>query len=335
MNYKDTRKPELSIIIVNWNAKDVLRDCLTSIYSTIKKTSFEIIIVDNCSSDGSVEMIRNNFPEVTLIPETKNLGFSKANNAAFPYAAGKYILALNPDVILLEGSIDKMVAFLDKHEDVGILGPKIFNKDGEISSACKRKLPTVLRSAKRIFLIDNIVIKVKSILCKISPPIKDKIHSYYNQTEECEFTEGSCLLIRRELFEILKGFDETVPMYLDDVDICFRARKMGQKIFYLANASIIHLGSHSTKKKNNHKIFDVLLLQANVVYFRKHYGMKTVMVFKSLIGLSIPFLLLLDILTFPLVIVKGEIEERMWVIKKHLKYINIIFNTDIQCLSER
>jgi len=124
----------LSIIIVNWNTKDLLRNCLFSIYKERKSISLEIFVVDNASSDGSSEMVKREFPLVKLIRNKKNVGFARANNQAIKESKGKYILLLNTDTVILNGALDKMVKFMDTHSDVGVCGPKLLNEDGSLQA---------------------------------------------------------------------------------------------------------------------------------------------------------------------------------------------------------
>ena len=164
------------------------------------------------------------------------------------------------------------------------------------------------------------------------PFFKRKFYLEYEKSEECECLTGSCMLFRRAVFTLLGGFDESVPMYLDDIDICHRNRKIGYKNFFYADAKIIHIGQHSTKKAKNFKIYDNLCMQAHLFYYRKHYGMKKILAYKIIICFSIPYLLALDIISLPLFLCMNQTSERFWVIKKHCKYFNILFFNKVKVI---
>jgi GT2 family glycosyltransferase len=314
---------KLSIIIVNWNGLGAIEDCLNSIYTNIR-ISFEVIVIDNNSSDESVRIIREKFPQVKLLQEIRNTGFSRANNKGFSISSGEYILILNPDTVVLKDGVDRMIEFLSDHEEIGILGPKMFEKNGSVSSLAKRKLPNIPEDVEFLFLINRIKKKIRSVL-KISD-----YNVYFDKSEECECLTGTCMLFRRSDFERLGGFDESVPMYLDDDDICYRNRSNGLKNFYFAEAAILHLHQYSTKKARNYKLYDVLGIQARLFYYKKHFGPKKALLFKILILLSIPYLLSLDFFTAPAFLYHNKKAELGWIIKKHLKYFEIVFSDKIQ-----
>lgn len=314
---------KLSIIIVNWNASGALEGCLNSIYANVKTPS-EVIVVDNNSSDESVRIIRDKFPQVRLLQEESNLGYSRANNKGFAVSSGEYILILNPDTVVMENSIDRMIEFLSDHEEIGILGPKILQTNGNVSWVAKRKLPNIAEDIKDLFLINRIKRTVQHVL-----KVPDRA-DYFRKSEECECLSGSCMLFRRNVFERLHGFDESVPMYLDDHDICYRNSLSGLKNFYFAEAEILHLHQYSTKKAKNYKLYDVLAMQAHVFYYRKHFGLKNVLLYKMFILLSIPYLLTLDLMSAPAFLTLNKITELGWIIKKHLKYFEIAFSDKLQ-----
>ncbi|MFA5142983.1 MAG: glycosyltransferase family 2 protein [Candidatus Omnitrophota bacterium] len=315
---------ELSIIIVNWNSADVLRKCFASAYDTIN-IPFEIIVIDNNSSDNSVAMIRKEFAQAILIARSSNAGFSKANNDGFKASHGAYILVLNPDTVLLKGAVNRMVDFLKARADIGILGPRILKKDGIPDLTCKRKLPRISREFFTIFLLEKMLNKLKTAI----PYTRKAFYRYYEKSEECESLSGSCMLFKRETFGRLGGFDESVPMYLDDIDICHRSRKMGLINFYLADAEIMHIGKYSTNTAGNNKIYDVLARQAHLFYYRKHSGKVVEFVYRIIIALSVPYLLTLDTVCAPYFIFKGRAGELAWIVRKHLKYLKVAFSKEV------
>jgi hypothetical protein len=312
---------ELSVIIVNWNSRDVLRKCLKSVYDTIDVT-FEIIIVDNNSSDDSIAMVKKEFPQAILIARSSNIGFSKANNEAFGVSQGAYILILNPDTVLFKSAVNRMVAFLKTRVDIGIVGPRILTEGGIPDLFCKRKLPRISFEFSKIFLVEKMLNKLQVII----PYTRRALYRYYEKSEECECLAGSCMLFCRDVFGSMAGFDESVPMYLDDIDICYRARKLGLKNYYLAEAEIVHVGKYSTKTVEYSKMYDVLARQAHFFYYLKHSGRATALCYKILLALSIPYLLTLDVICAPYFILRGRWREIIWTARKHIKYADIIFS---------
>ena len=313
--------PILSIVIVNWNAEEVLHKCLQSIYDTVR-ASFEIIIVDNDSSDNSVAMIRDNFPGVRLIETGANLGFSKGNNLGSRYAQGAYLLVTNPDTFLCDGAADTLVDFLEDHPKVGIAGPKVIGSDGMISFTNKRRLPNLVQDFSSLFLIEKIANAIRTRLAGV-PFFQDKVPPYYWKTEECEGLDGSSFMIRHSLYNAIGGFDESTPMYLDDIDLFYQCRKAGFKVHYVAEAQVIHERHHSTKKSQQHKMYDVVSLHSKLLFYKKNRGIKESIMYRLLIMISVPYLLFLDLISLPLFFLTKKTTERLMIIKKHIKYLNV------------
>lgn len=316
---------KVSFIIVNWNAGDVIADCIESVRRTVK-LNFEIIVVDNNSSDNSIAMIKDRYPEVILIPQKENLGFSKACNIGASRSTGKYLLFLNPDTVVYEDAVAKMVHFLQVNPSAAIVGPKIVEKDGDVSAICKRKLPTLHQDFLKIFLITRLTDWIKKRLSKQVPLLKRRFDAFYEKTEECEYLSGSCMCMKKDLFESLGGFDESIPMYLDDNDLCKRTIDSGLKNFYIAEAKILHLERHSTKKAENYKAYDILWMQARIFYYKKHFGIAKTALFKLIILLSVPYLLAIDLLCVPYFILFKKMDAHWMTVKKHLKSGMLIFN---------
>jgi len=228
---------DLSVIIVSWNTRQLLDDCLASIYKETKKISFEIFVVDNNSSDDSVKMIKEKYPKVKLIENKDNRGFAVANNQAIREAFGKYILILNPDTIILKNSLDKAVEIMEKSE-AAILGAKTRNKDLSQQKTV-RSDPTL--ATQLIFPT-----KMKKLF-----PRWRALKEYYQDDFDYEKPafvqqiQGSFMLIKKEVLNKIGLFDEKFFIWFEEVDICSRARQAGYKILYSPDIKIIHYGGES------------------------------------------------------------------------------------------
>lgn len=236
--------PDLSIIIVNYNVKEFILNSLDSIKKSSDGFEVETIVIDNASKDGSVEAIAKQFPEVNLIASNENLGFGKANNLGLEKAKGKYILLLNPDTILKEDTIAKMIEFFEKNKDAGLAGCKVLNPDGTLQLPCRRSFPGPWTAFTKV-----------SGLSKLFP--KNKLFAKYNltyldenKTYEVDAVSGSFMMLRREVYEKIGGFDPQFFMYGEDLDLCYRVQKAGYKVYYVHSTEIIHYKGESTKRSS-------------------------------------------------------------------------------------
>jgi GT2 family glycosyltransferase len=231
----------VAIVIVNWNTKDILRDCINSIYKETKGTEFEIIVVDNNSSDGSQEMIKKEFSKVKLIANKENKGFAAANNQGIRTAKGRYILLLNSDTLILDNAITKTIRFADKHPRIGITGCKILNLDKTLQRSCFM-FPSILN----MFLS-------ATYLYKIFP--KNRFFGRelmtwwdHNEIKNVNVVMGSFMLVKGEAIKEVGLMDEQYFMYTEETDWCCQFNKKGWKITFCPCAEIIHLGGQSSKK---------------------------------------------------------------------------------------
>ena len=251
---------ELSIIIVNYNVKEFLQNLVHSLQKAVSKINHEIIVVDNASDDGSVEFIREKFPQITLIVNQTNLGFSKANNAALKIAKGKFILLINPDTIVSEDTITKMIEFLNEHPDAGLAGCKILNPDGSLQLACRRSFPGPWTSFCKVTGLSTLFPKSK-LFAKYNLTYLDE-----NSTYEVDAISGSFMMMKREAYEKVGGFDEQFFMYGEDLDLCYRIQKNGYKVYYYPGTQIIHYKGESTKRSS--------LDETNIFYNAMHLFVK-------------------------------------------------------------
>jgi len=234
------KKIDLSIIVVSHNTKELLRNCLSSVFERITGIDYEVWVVDNASTDGGLEMVGKEFPGVKIIANKENVGFAKANNLAIKEAKGRYILLLNPDTILLDENFKKLVDFIDKHPEAGACGPLVLNSDGTMQRQCKRGLTSFWNS-----------FAYYSGLWKLFPQNKGwwkKFGGYFlldkpdDKICEVDNLSGAAMMVRKETIEKIGLMCEDYIMYWDDVDWCFRIKQAGWKIYYIPLTKITHYG---------------------------------------------------------------------------------------------
>ena len=233
-------KRKISIVIVNYRVKDLLKECLNSILSSKGKMDNEIIVIDNNSKDGSVELLKREFPEVRLLENLQNKGFSFACNQGIKKSSGEYILLLNPDTIFPQRDFGKMIEFMDSNQKAGICGPEMVDGRGELLYSC-RSFPTFLTS----------ISSSQSLLERIFPGnplsrkylLKDIDHS---RIQEVDWVSGSCLFARKKMLDEIGFLDEDFFIYVEDVDLCYRAHRAGWKVFYFPQVTFIHRVGQST-----------------------------------------------------------------------------------------
>ena len=235
---------DLSIIIVNYNVKEFLQNLLHSIEKASSNISKEIIIIDNASDDGSVEVIKEKFPSVKLIENKVNVGFGRANNQGLAIARGNYILFINPDCIVSEDTFSNMISFFENNSECGLAGCKILNFDGTLQLACRRSFPGPWTSFTKVTGLSNIFPKTR-IFARYNLTYLDE-----NKTHEVDAVSGSFMMIRKEVYEKVSGFDEQFFMYGEDLDLCYRIQKSGYKVFYVHSTQVIHYKGESTKRSN-------------------------------------------------------------------------------------
>jgi GT2 family glycosyltransferase len=248
---------DASIIIVNWNTRDLLADCLESIAANAPTYSYEIIVVDNASADDSVAMIKARFPHIALIENSGNPGFAQANNQAINRSSGRYILLLNPDTVVLPDALDNLIAFMDRHPHAGAAGSRLFSADGSLQASCY-PYPTLFRELWRLFHMDAI------------HPIAEYDMGRWSvdAPREVEAIQGSCFMLRREALDQVGLLDENFFMYSEEVDLCLRIRQGGWPLYWVPQSRVIHYGGQSSKL-----VADEMFLQlyrGKVQYFRKH-----------------------------------------------------------------
>ncbi len=262
---------DLSIVILSWNVRDLLRQCLESVASgrplstNHPPLTTEIIVVDNAASDGSVEMVHTEFPEVRLIANQTNRGYTGGNNDGIAVAVGRYVMILNPDTRVLADALAAMAAYADARPDVGVVGPQLLNPDGSVQSS-RRRFPTLTTG-----LFES------TWLQPLAP--RDVLRRYYmldqpdDAIQEVDWLFGACFLVRREVIQQVGALDEDFFMYSEEMDWCRRIQQAGWKVVYLPTAQVIHYGGKSSDQvaAQRHIYFQT----SKVRYFRKHHGVLT------------------------------------------------------------
>ncbi|HEU5123472.1 MAG TPA: glycosyltransferase family 2 protein [Verrucomicrobiae bacterium] len=254
--------PDLTIIIVNWNTRDLLRNCLQSIQASTGSLRIQTIVVDNDSKDGSPEMVRELFPSVELIKSGGNLGFARANNLAVPKAASDLVLFLNPDTEVKPESLERMISFIRQNPKVGCLGCKIRDASGEHQELGIQRFPSPFTELLRLLFFSR---KTQPRLASILPYHNPHISGYVKKLF------GACLLVRKSVLDQVGSFDERFFMYCEDVDLCRRIEAGGWSLYYLSDVEILHLGASASAKAPG--AFAVLMTcQSLSLLMRKYYG---------------------------------------------------------------
>lgn len=253
----------LSVIVVNWNVRDLLRNCLHSLYQQmlLPPTSWNVVVVDNNSSDASAEMIAQEFPQAVLLANRENLGFAKANNQAFRQCAGKYILLLNPDTVVLNHAVDSMIELLEARLDVAALGCRLLNADGSFNRWTGGNSPTLPNVACH-FLFAN------KLLPQAILPRPLYLETDAKRDLEVGWVSGACMLLRREALGD-NIFDERFFLYGEDMDLCDRLIRAGWKVLYTQQACIVHLEGQSLQGQSQ-EIQASKVRALREVYARRH-----------------------------------------------------------------
>jgi GT2 family glycosyltransferase len=255
---------DVSISIVNYNAKDFLDNCIRSILGSVKDRSYEIIVVDNASTDGSREIAKK-YPGVKYIQSTSNLGFIKANNTGIKNSRGRYVLSLNNDTVVRKGAIEKMIDFMDRTSDAGAVGPKLLNSDRSIQMQCRRGFPTPSSSLFYFLGLSRLFPKSKVFGSYLLTYLDDVAVS------EVDSLCGAAMMVRREVIDKVGLMDENYFMYGDDIDWCYRIKRAGWKVYYLPEAEIVHYGGRGGSRRQSYRnTFE--FHRAMAVFYKKHYS---------------------------------------------------------------
>ena len=250
----------LSVIIASFNTRNLLRDCLKSVDATTLLGDVEVFVVDNDSSDGTPQMVRDEFPGVKVIVNESNLGFATANNRALRLSTGRFVLLLNPDTRVPEAIFSEMCDFMDEHKDVGLAGVRLVRADGSMDMACRRGFPTPARAVFRALMLDRIWPRVFGGYNVLT---RDPLGDY-----EVDAIVGAFMFFRREMVEEVGFLDESFFMFGEDLDWCYRVKRANQKVYYLGSKEVLHVKGASVRQeraKMNYHFHRSML-----VFYRKH-----------------------------------------------------------------
>lgn len=270
---------KLSVIIVNYNVQYFLENCLNSVYCSSKEIDFEVFVVDNNSVDGSLQMLNEKFPQVKVIANKDNLGFSVANNQAIKQASGEYVLLLNPDTVIEENNFKVCCNFMDQHAKSGGLGVKMVDGKGNFLPEAKRGLPTPAVAFYKIFGLSALF------------PKSEKFGQYHlgnlskEENHEIEILSGAFMMMRKSVLDEIGLLDENFFMYGEDIDLSYRITQAGYTNHYLADTQIIHYKGESTKKSSINYVF--VFYRAMAIFAKKHFSNKNAQLFSTLINFAI------------------------------------------------
>ena len=267
----------LSIVIVSWNTRKLLAACLRSVLGEMHRcpmvgdvANAEVIVIDNASTDGTADMLRQHFPQVKLIANAHNPGFASANNQGLRDCVGQQVLLLNPDTELLPGTLETLFEFLQTHPEAGMVAPRILNPDRTLQESAY-PLPTLSREVWRMFHLD-----------KLRPMGIYSMRLWdTDQPREVESALGACLLVRRAVLLQIGLLDEDYFVYSEEIDWCHRARLADWQIWWVPQAAIIHHGGQSTGQVKTEMFLQ--LYRGKVIYFRKHHGTPVTRMYKSML----------------------------------------------------
>ncbi len=265
----------VSIVIVSYNTRDILRNCIQSLYDNSPDVNMEVFVVDNNSGDDSAAMVQQDFPLVRLIANTGNLGFAAANNQAFALASGRYVILLNPDAYIRPLSIRNCIEFMDRTPLCGLCGGKIISPEGRLEPSARR-FPSAL---SKLLTLSGIRGKYPN-----SPILN--YHEFggfaHDRPMEVDWIPGTFTIVRRAMLDAIGFFDERFYLYYEETDLCLRAKRAGWKVYFIADAEVMHIGGACSKTRKD-KSFDQLASQvlsfrmrSEWLYYRKNKGLPAV-----------------------------------------------------------
>ena len=259
--------PLVSALVVSYNVRDLLLDCLRALHaspSARDSRHLEVVVVDNASTDGSADAVEKEFPAVKLVRQAKNTGYGRANNIGLQECSGRFVLLLNPDVTVDANCVDRLADFLLVRPDVGAAGPRLLRPDGSLDLACRRGFPTPATAFYRLVGLSRLF------------PRSRRFNRYNmgfqpdSDTHEIDAGTGACLMVRRAAVDRVGFFDPDYFMYGEDIDLCFRLKQGGWKVFYVPSATAVHYKGMSTRQNTRRMLYE--FHSAMWTFHHKHYA---------------------------------------------------------------
>jgi len=301
----NSTNPIVSVIIVSYNVETFLMDCIESLKTKPSDVPVEIIVVDNNSTDNSVRKLQQKFPEIPIIQSEINIGFAAANNLGASHAKGQYLFLLNPDTAVEEGAIDELYNFLTSHSSAGAAGSYLKNPDGTFQISCY-PFPTLFRELWRLLHLDSII-----------PLGSYPQHKWDTRSpRKCDVVQGTSLMIKRSVWDALKGLDENFFIYSEEVDFCYRLVKAGFENYWVPTSRVIHYGGQSTSQFAREMFLQ--LYRAKIQYFKKHHGNFVTFIYKTILLIAS----LLRLFLSPLVSwINPDVKIQQRQIQENYKYL--------------
>jgi hypothetical protein len=275
---------DVSVIVVSYNTKDLLRECIRSIYRETREIEYEVFVVDNRSTDGSPDMVKGEFPKVRLIRNDLNVGFAAGNNIALKKGRGRYFLLLNPDTQLVNNAIGILADYMDSHRDVGASGCMLLDGNKEVQMVC-RKFSRIAHEVGELMPVIN--------RCRWRWMSRNYLSDEfdYRSCGETDYVQGACLMVRRVVIEEIGLMDERYFMYSEEEDWCYRMKRKGWKVMYVSSAVVVHYQGMSTRQHSSEMLVE--LYRSKFQFFSKNYGiwrarfLKIVLV--TMMAFSVPY----------------------------------------------
>jgi len=264
---------DLSIISVNFNSLNYLRECVASIYQWTRGISFEVIIVDNASPSRDIDRLKDEFPQIKLVKSSKNLGFAGANNLGFKQSSGQWLVFLNPDTKLISPALNEMLERGESVADLGIAGCRLLNSDRSIQTSSIMNFPGILNS---MLQLESLRLRWPK-LCGIGP-----LFSTSPEPVHVEAISGACMLVKREIFEQVAMFSEDYFMYSEDLDLCYKTTSAGLRNVHIGQAEIVHYGGTSAIPEWQ----NVMKTQAELKFCEKNYGQFYALLFRNALAIN-------------------------------------------------
>jgi len=288
---------EVSVCIVNWNTRELLRNCLRSIEIHTRGVQHEVVVVDNASTDGSCEIVREQFPWVKLVASADNLGFARGCNLAVTSSVGEYVLYLNPDTELVTNAIEGMHRYLRSRPECGAVGCRLLNTDGSIQFTCASAFPSPRNELTSMLLLDRAFPRSAALSSR------ELNHWSHKDSRDIECLSGACMMMPRLLVDRLGGFDESLFMYGEDLDLCFRVRQQGLALHYLADESIYHHEGAASRTKGR-SFAPLRQRQANYYFLQKNFGISRAVGYRAAVFVGSVARLLAGAVIGPLALLK-------------------------------